>query len=222
MAHNSHSPAPLPTLRRLPLYYRLLESLKGEGVMSVSCTRIADELAVDPTGVRKDLAFTGIIGKPRVGYDLIELMNAIAEFLGWSKTKEAFLIGAGDLGRALMGYGGFRERGLNIVAAFDTDPTIIGHKIHGKEVLNVEKLGDLITRMKIHIGIIVTPAKAAQSVADVMVNSGIEAIWNFAPARLEAPETVIVENVELSASLSVLSSKLTEARKAAESLPTEQ
>ena len=192
--------------------------MKADGQDSISCTRIAEGLDLDPTSVRKDLAFTGIIGRPRIGYDLVELMEAIATFLGWRKSKEAFLVGAGDLGRALMGYQGFREHGLEIIAAFDKDPALIGQQIHGKEVLDVTSLSDLISRMGIFIGIIVTPAAVAQEVADTMVAGGIEAIWNFAPVRLVVPDTVIVENVELSASLSVLSSRLSDARKA----PTEQ
>jgi len=192
--------------------------MKADGQKFISCTRIAEGLDLDPTSVRKDLAFTGIIGRPRIGYDLVELMEAIATFLGWRKSKEAFLVGAGDLGRALMGYQGFREHGLEIIAAFDKDPALIGQQIHGKEVLDVTSLSDLISRMGIFIGIIVTPAAVAQEVADTMVAGGIEAIWNFAPVRLVVPDTVIVENVELSASLSVLSSRLSDARKA----PTEQ
>ena len=208
MPHTTQSPAPLPTLRRLPGYYRFLQTLEAAGETTVSCTAIAKALHLDPTGVRKDLAFTGIIGKPRVGYLLEELQRAIETFLGWTTTSEAVLVGAGDFGRALLGYKPFTERGLEIVVAFDVDPELVGNTVRGKPVLAMDALGDTIRKRDIRIGIITTPAAAAQAIADTMVEAGIRAIWNFAPATLDVPEGVILEHVELAASLAVLSSKL--------------
>lgn len=211
MPHTTQSSAPLPTLRRLPGYYRFLQTLERAGETTVSCTSIAKALHLDPTGVRKDLAFTGIIGKPRVGYLLGELQQAIESFLGWQTASEAVLVGAGDFGRALLGYEPFLERGLEIVVAFDVNPALIGKTVRGKEVLPQESLGEIIREREIRIGIITTPAAAAQSIANTMVDAGIRAIWNFAPATLEVPDGVILEHVELAASLAILSSKLADA-----------
>lgn len=202
--------APEPTLRRLPSYYRFLKYLQYEGRGLVSCTHIAHDQGLDPTQVRKDLAVTGIVGKPKVGYEVPVLIAAIESFLGWDNAQEAFLVGAGSLGTALLGYSGFKEYGLNIIAAFDVDPGKVGQKLHGKVVMPLEKLSNLATRMHIHMGIITTPAEAAQAVADQMVAGGIRAIWNFAPVCLKVPPSVIVENVQLSSSLAVLSNKLRE------------
>lgn len=205
--------APGPSLRRLATYHHFLKRLQGIQREVVSCTHIARELKLDPTQVRKDIEITGIVGKSRIGYDVNLLIQAIEEFLGWNNTTEAFLAGAGSMGTALLGYGGFRDHGLDIVAAFDVDPAKVGQEIHGKKVLPMEKLADLARRMHIHIGIITVPAEAAQSVADRMIEGGIRAIWNFAPAALHVPDEVILENVHLSSSLAVLSSKLARARK---------
>lgn len=203
--------APEPTLRRLPSYHRFLKHLQKEGRGLVSCTHIAHDLDLDPTQVRKDLAYTGIVGKPKVGYEVPVLIAALESFLGWDNTTEAFLAGAGSLGTALLGYRGFREHGLDIIAAFDLDPAKIGESIHGKRVMPMQKLGDLARRMHVHLGIITTPAEGAQDAADLMAAGGIKAIWNFAPVSLKLPPGVIVENVQLSSSLAVLSSKLAEA-----------
>jgi len=167
--------APLPSVRRLPAYLRFLQSLKAHGRDVVSCTHIADELGLVSTQVRKDLALTGIVGKPKVGYSVPDLIGAIQEFLGWNNTTDAFLVGAGSLGSALLGYSGFQEYGLNIVAAFDVDPAKIGEDIHGREVFPLEKLHDLALRMHVLIGVLTVPATAAQDVATFMVLSGIRA-----------------------------------------------
>lgn len=202
--------APEPTLRRLPSYYRFLTDLARAGRGLVSCTHIAHEFGLDPTQVRKDLAVTGIVGKPKVGYEVPVLVLAIRRFLGWDNVTEAFLVGAGSLGTALLGYEGFKDHGLNIIAAFDVEESKVGRKLHGRQVLPLSKLPNLAQRMHIHLGIITTPAAAAQEAADLLVEGGIKAIWNFAPAGLKVPPGVIVENQQLASSLAVLSSKLAE------------
>jgi redox-sensing transcriptional repressor len=203
-----HRSASEPTLRRLPTYRRFLEQLHRQERAVVSCTHIAEALGLDPTQVRKDLAATGIVGKPKVGYQVPMLLAAIDSFLGWDNVTEAFLVGAGSLGTALMGYEGFRDHGLDIVAAFDVDERKQGEKRRGRAVMPVSKLPNLAQRMHIHLGVITTPAEGAQEAADLMVEGGIRAIWNFAPVSLKVPEGVIVENVELASSLAVLSSRL--------------
>lgn len=199
---------PQASLRRLPLYHHYLVELGSRGITQVSCSLIGRDLNQVPVQVRKDLQYTGIIGKPKTGYSVSELVESIETFLGWNKVNEAFLVGAGNLGTALLGHERFSKFGLCIVAAFDTDPSKIGQKIHGKTVLPLEKLSELAQRMGIHLGIITAPTEVAQTVADLMVEAGIQAIWNFAPARLKVPEHIFVHNEDLYSSLASLSWKL--------------
>lgn len=199
---------PEPTLRRLPAYCHVLRRLLHEGAETVSCTRIGAELDFDPTQVRKDIAATGLTGRPRVGYVVGELVEGLESFLGWNNAQDAFLVGVGAMGTALLGYEHFNQHGLHIVAAFDSDPAKVGTTVHGREVLSLEKLAPLAARMKIRLGILTVPVAAAQPVADAMVQGGILAIWNFAPTALSVPAGVIVQTEELFASLGVLSSKL--------------
>ena len=171
---------PLPTLRRLPGYHHYLVGLREAGRARVSCTAIAADLHLGSTQVRKDLEAAGIVGRPKVGYDLRELIASIEAFLGWNDYRRAFIAGVGDLGSALLGYPGFAQYGLDIIAGFDVDPGKVGTEIHGKPVLPIAKLAELPARMGINIGIIAVPAPAAQQVADLMTSGGITAIWNFA------------------------------------------
>jgi redox-sensing transcriptional repressor len=199
---------PQPSLGRLPQYHHYLVDLAAKGVRQVSCSVIGRDLSLVPVQVRKDLGYTGIIGKPKTGYVVAELIQAIETFLGWNNVTEAFLVGAGNLGTALLGHERFSRFGLRIVAAFDTDPKKVGQQIHEKVVLPLEKLADLAPRMSIHLGIITTPAEAAQTVANEMVKAGIQAIWNFAPVKLNVPAHIIVHNEDLYSTLASLSWKL--------------
>lgn len=198
-------PFPHPTIRRLPSYLRLLKQLRVDGAQKISCTRIASELDLDSTQVRKDLALTGITGRPRIGYELSPLIEAIENFLGWNEISDAFLVGSGSLGRALIGYDNFRNCGLNIVAAFDVAEGKIGQDIFGRKIYHLKDMPGMAKSMGVKIGILTVPAQSAQEAADIMVASGIAGIWNFAPAKLDVPESVLVENVELVSSLAVLS-----------------
>lgn len=199
---------PEPTLKRLPLYHRFLKERQAAGHATVSCTDIGLDLDLDPTQVRKDLEAVGAAGRPRIGYVLADLAAGLERFLGWDNVHDAFLVGAGSMGSALLGYRKFEQCGLKIVTAFDSDPGKAGTKIHGKHVLPLGKLPNLAQRMHILIGIITVPAAGAQAVANLMVEGGIRAIWNFAPARLHVPEHVIVHNEDLYCSLAALSQKL--------------
>jgi len=207
-------PVPEPTLKRLPLYHRFVKELLRREQVAVSCTDIGAELKLDPTQVRKDLEAAGIAGRPRIGYATAAVVDGIERFLGWQKVTEAFLVGAGSMGSALLGYQKFEECGLKIVAAFDSDPHKIGKKIHSKHVLALEKLADLTQRMHVLIGIITVPAPEAQAVADVLVAGGVRAIWNFAPVRLHVPDHIILHNEDLYCSLASLSQKLAQALEA--------
>jgi len=180
--------------------------MKGE--TGVSCTKIAEELGQLSVQVRKDLAITGISGRPKIGYKIDDLIEAIEAFLGWNVKTRAFLIGAGSLGSAILGYQGFSAFGLEIVAAFDTNKEKLGTVIHGCPVHHIDKLTCMGLDKKIDIGILTVPAKAAQSVAKLLVDVGVRGIWNYTPVRLELPSHIVCEQVKLSASFAVLSRAL--------------
>lgn len=199
---------PEPTLRRLPLYYQYLKTVLATGREAISCTHIGNDLNLDPPQIRKDLAYTGIRGMPKVGYQVETLLRCLEDFFGWNRIDEAFLVGAGNIGKALLKYDGFKRYGFKIVAAFDTNPAIVGKSFCDVKVLPVEKLPNLCERMKIRIGVIATPEDAAQQIADMMIDGGIRGIWNFAPAAIKVPDGVIVQNENLAAGLAVLSKKL--------------
>ncbi|MFH1513457.1 MAG: redox-sensing transcriptional repressor Rex [Bacillota bacterium] len=200
-------PIPLPTLKRLPIYYQYVTRQAQEGVQDVSCAKIARDLGLVAVQVRKDLQVTGAVGRPKTGYRVIQLLHALSRTLGYDNKTEMFLVGAGSLGKALMGYRRFRDYNIGIAAAFDVNDALVGTEIGEKPVLPLSKFPSLCRRMHVKFGIICVPADAAQGVADMMVSSGIEAIWNFAPVTLEVPDTVIVHNENLTASLSILLNK---------------
>lgn len=206
--------APLPSVRRLPLYLDVVRTLRDAGRDAVSCTHIAEELKSDPTQVRKDLSITGIVGKPKVGYGSTELIDAITDFLGWNNTTDAFLVGVGSLGTALLGYRQLADLGVNIVAAFDSNQTKVGRMVQGRKILPVSRLANLASRMHVHIGVLTVPAGAAQTVANQMVEGGITAIWNVTTARLDVPPSVFVERADFAQSLAALTSRLRRSLKA--------
>jgi redox-sensing transcriptional repressor len=201
-------PVPEPTVRRMPTYLNYLRDMLKRGEQFVTAPAIARVLHLDPTQVVKDLSFTGVGGRPRVGYLVADLVAALEDFLGYNRTHEAFLVGAGFLGSALIQYQGFRESGLRIVAAFDIDRKKVGTEIAGVQVFHFEKFRDLANRLHITIGIITAPASAAQPVADQMVGWGIKAIWNFAPIPLIVPDHIIVQDTHIYANLAVILNKL--------------
>lgn len=199
-----------PALSRMPTYLNYLYQKKSSGITKISSTVIADELNLNQVKVRKDLARTGVIGKPKTGFDIDELIHNIIELLGYNNSNDAVLVGTGKLGRALLSYEGFESYGLNIVAAFDADESVCYNKINNKIVFSMDKLKELVSRLRVHIGIITVPAKAAQSVCDLLIESGVLAIWNFAPVHLKVPANILVQNENMAESLAVLSKHLKE------------
>ncbi|HTX35589.1 MAG TPA: redox-sensing transcriptional repressor Rex [Bryobacteraceae bacterium] len=195
-------------LRRLAAYHKVLQEMLLAGTSTVSSSGIARVLKLEPSQVRKDIEATGIAGKPKVGYPLAILIRWIEDFLGWNNTKQAVLAGAGSLGSALLGYQKFRQLGMDIVAVFDSDPQKAGRTIHGKQVFFPDKLPSFALGAHIHLGVITTPAPAAQDTADLMVAGGIRAIWNFAPVHLRVPEFLVVRNEDLYDSIASLTFKL--------------
>jgi len=149
-------------------------------------------------------------GKPKVGYNTEALIAELEEFLGYNDVDDAIIVGAGKLGKALLTYGGFKDCGMNIVAAFDIDEEVCEEDYSGKRILTMDKLMDLCERMRVRIGIIAVPAENAQAICNLLIESGILAIWNFAPVHLDVPEGILVHNENLAASLALLSKQLKE------------
>ncbi len=199
---------PEPTLRRMPVYMFHLKGLRAKGVMNISAPQIGRDLDYDATQVVKDLSYTGVTGKPRIGYNTYELISGLEEFLGYNRKNEAFLIGTGKLGAALLSYQGMEEFGIKVIAAFDNDTKKIGTQIGAVHVLGLDKFADLSNRLHISIGILTVPAEVAQKVAELMVKAGIKAIWNLTPTYLKLPDHVIVQNTTMYANMAVLVRKL--------------
>ena len=197
-------------LKRLPSYLSYLKSLQETDSPYISATALANALGMGEVQVRKDLALVSDGGRPKIGYNREHLIADIENFLGYGNSNDAVLIGAGKLGRALLGYGGFAEYGLNIVAAFDANDTLIGTTNGGKPIMHLSRLGEVCQRYKIKIGIITVPAEYAQGVCDLLIENGILAIWNFAPKHLNVPDGILVQNENMAASLALLCKHLNE------------
>lgn len=199
------------TLERLPSYHRCLAEKQEAGEKTVSSTAIAEELHLSAVQVRKDLAaISSAAGKPKLGFEVDELLDDINRLLGYNNVTDAVLVGVGGLGSALAGYGGFKSYGLNIVAAFDTDPARIGKEVGGVRVYSADVLSQTVREKKVRIGIIAVPKQAAQAAADALVEGGVRAIWNFAPVHLALPADIAVKNEDMAASLAILSRRLAE------------
>ena len=199
----------IQTIKRMPSYYNLIKELKEQGVTSVSAPTIAMRLGLNEVLVRKDLAAVSKTGgRPKTGFDTAELLESVGSFLGSGNLNDAIVVGAGNLGMALLSYNGFEEYGLRIVAAFDADESKVGMTAFGKTVFPMSKLEDLCGRLNVKIGIICVPAAIAQSVCDLLVASNILAIWNFAPTNLSVPKHVTVQQENLAVSLSLISKRL--------------
>jgi redox-sensing transcriptional repressor len=193
-------------LKRLPNYLAYLKSLPAGSSVNISATALANALNMGEVQVRKDLAMVSSGGRPKVGYLRESLIEDIEQFLGYNNTTDAVLIGAGKLGRALLGYKGFADYGLNIVAAFDVQAT--GATESGKPVLPLSELERFCRENKILMGILTVPADSAQQVADLLIAGGIKAIWSFASPRLEVPGNILVQYENMATSLAVLSMHL--------------
>lgn len=195
-------------LKRLPAYLSYLKAMPEEGNTYISATALAAALDMGEVQVRKDLALVSDGGRPKIGYNREALIRDLEEFLGYNNTNDAVLVGAGKLGRALLGYVGFAEYGLNIVAAFDSDASLAGKQENGKPILPMEQLRQICGRQQILMGIITVPAPRAQEVADLLIANGIKAIWNFAPVHLDVPEGILVQYEDMATSFAVLSKHL--------------
>ena len=191
-------------LKRLPGYLAYLKNMPEDAPTHISATALANALGMGEVQVRKDLAMVSDGGRPKIGYQREALINDIEQFLGYDNTTDAVLIGAGKLGQALMGYKGFDEYGLNILAAFDAHPKQ-SRTEEGKPIYPISKLSQFCRSHKVLMGIITVPAEGAQEVANQLIAGGIKAIWTFAPAHLDVPTGILVQYENMATSLAVLS-----------------
>ena len=194
-------------LKRLPGYHAYLKSVQNPDSPYISATAIANVLDMGEVQVRKDLAMVSDGGRPKVGYVREHLIEDIEQFLGYDNTTDAILVGAGRLGQALLGYNGFDEYGLNILAAFDIRPET-KRKDSGKPILPLDQMVPFCQEHKILMGIITVPTEFAQEACDRMIQAGIKAIWTFAPTHLDVPDHVMVHNENMANSLAILSMHL--------------
>ena len=194
-------------LKRLPGYLSYLKSIPADASPYISATSLANALGMGEVQVRKDLAMVSDGGRPKIGYPREALIDDIEQFLGYDNTTDAVLIGAGKLGQALLGYGGFATYGLNILAAFDVDPQLDAAG-DGKPIYHINQLESFCRTHKVLMGIITVPGECAQRVCDQLIGCGIKAIWTFAPTHLEVPSNILVQYENMATSLAVLSMHL--------------
>ena len=195
-----------PTLERLLLYYHFIhDHLGSHSGQTVSSARIAELLYMDDAQVRKDLAAIGVKGHPHVGFDINQVLETIRRKLGFNAKTRAVVIGAGRLGGAVASYDEFVDYGLEIVALFDNNPQKIGLLIGRHVVQPAQQMEAIIQQHEVELGIITTPAGAAQGLADRFVRAGVPAIWNFAPVHLVVPPGVMVRHEHLAVGLAELS-----------------
>ncbi len=204
---------PEATVARLAVYLRALNSMVDGGLVTVSSDALAHAAGVNSAKLRKDLSYLGSFGTRGVGYVVEVLREQISTCLGVTEHRSVVLVGVGNLGHALAGYGGFRSRGFRIAGLFDRDAAVIGEAIAGLPVLEMAELDTVVRREDVSIGVIATPAAAAQDVCDRLVASGVTSILNFAPIVLAVPGNVDVRKVDLAVELQILS--FHEQRKAA-------
>lgn len=200
------SDIPVTSLQRLPVYLNYLKSLTADGFISSGA--IARALGMGEVLVRKDLAFTAAQGRTRVGYLRTELIAALEDYLGCNDKKKTVIFGAGELGKALMSYGGFSNYGIEIVAAFDNDSAKVGTYVGGKPVFDVKNAPEMLAELTPRLAVVCVPARDAQAVGDMLVECGVRKILNFAPVLLRVPDGVIVRNIDVAANLAILSSMI--------------
>ena len=199
---------PEPTLRRLPWYLAYVKLLDAQHIEHVSSTQIAKKINVDASQIAKDLSFLNIKGKTRIGYEVHQLVKELTDFLGFKHRHNAFMIGTGSLGAALMHDVGLVQYGLNIVAGFDVKPELVGSHIQGIPVFDIAELAERQRAFGVTIAVLAVPVEHAQQVTDVIVASGIKAIWNFTPYRIKVPAGIVLQNTSIYAHLAVMYNRI--------------
>lgn len=195
---------PEATVGRLPVYLRALVEMAERGVATISSGDLAEAAGVNSAKVRKDLSYLGSYGTRGVGYDVAYLIHQVRRELGLTQAWPVLIAGAGNLGHALSNYRGFTERGFRIAAIVDNSPERVGERIGSITVEHIDRLAEVVRRQDVAIGVICTPAGAAQEVADRFVGAGIRSILNFAPAVITVPDNTSVRKVDLSIELQIL------------------
>lgn len=193
------------TVRRLSLYLRFLEEFEEQGVDTVSSEALATRGGTTSAQVRKDLSFFGSFGKRGLGYSVPELASQLRDILGLGRTYRLAVIGAGNIGVALVHFRGFEKHGFRVVSLYDADPKKIGRKRSNLIVRDQMSIEEDISQEPIDMAILVTPASAAQELVDRLVRAGVRAFLNFAPVQLRVPDDVVVKNVSLALELEALS-----------------
>ena len=206
--HITRDILPEPTLRRLPWYLAYVKMLDSKHEEYVSSTQIAKRLNVDASQIAKDLSFLNIKGKTRIGYEVHPLTKALTEFLGFKHRHNAFLVGAGSLGSALMRDLGLMQYGLNIVAAFDINPAIIGSTVGDIHIYDLAELSSRQHATGVSIAIVAVPFENAQEVANTLVENNIKAIWNFTPYRIKVPRNVVLQNTSIYSDLALMYNRM--------------
>lgn len=196
---------PIPTLERLATYLRYLIDLEAAQVETISSTDVEKQTGINAAQFRKDLSYFGEFGKPGVGYNVVELQTRIARILKIDQMQPVIVIGAGNLGSALIGYPGLQEHKFHIAAAFDNDPAKIGRPQGNLVIQDGTLLRQVNARINARIAIIAVPASVAQTVAETAISVGVRVILNFAPILLKVPERIMVRNVSFLQELAVLS-----------------
>lgn len=196
---------PEATVARLPVYLRCLLEMAAEATATISSERLAEMAGVNAAKVRKDLSYLGSFGTRGVGYDVQYLLFQMSAELGLNQEWPVVIVGVGHLGHALANYRGLGERGFPVAALVDADPNRSGERIGDLAVHGIEDLADIVREKGIAIGVIATPASAAQEVADQLVAAGVRAILNFAPTMVSVPDDVSLRKVDLAVELQILS-----------------
>jgi len=196
---------PEATVARLPVYLRSLAEVAAEGTSTISSERLAEMAGVNAAKVRKDLSYLGSFGTRGVGYDVQHLLFEMSRELGLTQEWPVAIVGIGNLGHALANYRGFGDRGFPVAALVDADPKRVGERIEGLVVRSFDDLDAVVEELGIAIGVIATPASAAQDVADALVAAGVRSILNFAPAMVTVPDDVSLRKVDLAVELQILS-----------------
>ncbi len=210
MAKNNENQTilPEPTIRRLPWYLSYVRMLDNLHVEYVSSTQISKELNVQSSQIAKDLSFLNIRGKTRIGYEVKSLIMELEDFLGFNREHDAVVIGTGSLGTALMQDHGLEHYGLKMVAGFDIRPEVIGKRLGGLPVYDINELAAWLREHPVSIAILTVPVENAQEIADLVIASGMTALWNFTPYRIKAPEDVVIANTSIYAHLAIIYNRM--------------
>ncbi|MCD8239671.1 MAG: redox-sensing transcriptional repressor Rex [Clostridiales bacterium] len=197
-------------IRRLPRYYRYLESLLDSGINRISSKALAQRMNLTASQIRQDLNNFGCFGQQGYGYNVELLYNEIRKILGLDKTYNMIIIGAGNIGQALLNYINYQKRGYNFVGVFDKNPKLIGLNIRGIEISDIDTLDDFLKKTKVDIAVLTLPGNNAEQIIETIIQNGVKGIWNFSHMSINPPDDVVIENVHLTDSLMTLTYNLTE------------